>query len=438
MERAFVVFLALASIVPADSQTPCPPAQSTLDCAVMTNNLGSTYFAAGKYREAEAMFTRAIALWATQPAPSDDLAKAFHNLAAVYRAEGRYPDAARFYLRALDLRESLRILNELGLVYLDMADYVQAEKTLQRALATVQANQAEATENGADTFTAWGVLLETEGKNAAAIEWLCKALAIREKLDGPDSVPAADAASDLALAYRQEGDLAQAESLYRRALEAYRQASDPNSLAVVLNNLGRVVAEQSRYKEASELYHESIRVAEQGLGPDHPDVAVALSSLGKLMIAQRKFSDAEPLLERAERIDRESFAPDHPRIGYDLSNEAVVAVGRKHYAVAEALYGKSQAILEKALPPNHPEIGKVVARLAHVYCLEGRLDESEELYRRALNILTQAWGPENPQLYAFLQSYEAVLRARHEYAEAESVQVRSTKIRVVEALRNEN
>ena len=113
----------------------------------MTNNLGSAYFSAGKYREAELLFTRAISLWATESAPSDDLAKAFHNLGAVYRAEGRYADAARFYLRALGLRESLAgsrditllpILNELGLVYLEMADYVEAEKILQRAIAIVR------------------------------------------------------------------------------------------------------------------------------------------------------------------------------------------------------------------------------------------------------------------------------------------------------------
>src|ERR1700690_3173651 len=101
MQPAFVVLLALASIAPAaespgsqaqdgsrapaespipDSKTACQPAQSTRDCAVMTNNLGGTYFSAGKYREAELLFTRAISLWATESAASDDLAKAFHNL----------------------------------------------------------------------------------------------------------------------------------------------------------------------------------------------------------------------------------------------------------------------------------------------------------------------------------------------------------------------
>jgi tetratricopeptide (TPR) repeat protein len=451
MERALVVFLALASFAPAAdlpvSQDLCPAQQSARECAVATNNLASIYFLAGKYREAEPLFTRAISLWATDAAPSNDLANAFHNLGAVYRVEGRDADATRFYLRALALRESLTgpgdvgllpVLDGLGLVYVDMANYVEAENILRRALAIVNAHEAESPDKGADTFTAWGALLENEGKNADAIVWLGKALAIWDNLGDTNSLAAADAAHSLALAYRQEGDLPRAESLYRRALAAYRHASRPRNLVAVLNNLGRVLTEQSRYKEAEQLYHEAIDVAEQRLGPEHPDVAIGMSGLGKLMLARRKFSDAEPLLQRAEQIDRKNFAPDHPRIGYDLCNEGMVAMGRKHYADAEELFKKSLEILDKTLPPNHPEFGKIAAHLANIYRLEGRLDESEQLYRQALSILTVAWGPENPQLLATLQSYEAVLRSRQEYAEAESVEVRTTKIRVVQALRNSN
>ena len=79
-----------------------------------------------------------------------------------------------------------------------------------------------------------------------------------------------------------------------------------------------------------------------------------------------------------------------------------------------------------------------MARLASVYRVEGRWDESEEFFRRAIKILERAWGPDGPQLLSVLQSYEALLRLREEYAEAESVQVRSTKIRVTAALRNSN
>ena len=78
MERAYVVLLALASISPAaetsDPKSPCHAAQSMNDCAILMNNLGSVYFARGKYRDAELMFARAIGLWAAEPAPSLDLA----------------------------------------------------------------------------------------------------------------------------------------------------------------------------------------------------------------------------------------------------------------------------------------------------------------------------------------------------------------------------
>src|ERR1700728_4214239 len=100
MERALVVFFALASITPAAeplvTKTPCQPTKTTLDCAVLTNNLGSTYFAAGNYREAELLFQQAIELFTEASPRSDDLAKAFHNLAAVYHAEGRNTAAAQY------------------------------------------------------------------------------------------------------------------------------------------------------------------------------------------------------------------------------------------------------------------------------------------------------------------------------------------------------
>lgn len=456
MKRIILVVLALATIAPAaelpsldalDRKPPCRRSQSTSECAVAVNNLGSRYFAAGKYREAESLFTRALSLWTARAATSDDVAKALHNLGAVYREEGRYADATRFLLQALEARESLvdpdavallPILNDLGLAYLDMADYAQAEKILQRGNAIVQAHQAGETEHGADAFAAWGVLLETEGKNGAAIDSLKRSLATRERLVGQNSAAAADAANDLALAYKQQGDLTTAEGLYRRALAIYRKSGNPGSLVTVLNNLGLVLAEQTQYKEAEQLYREAIQVAPQRLGASHVDVAVGLGNLAKLMIARRKFADAEPLLARAEQIDRENFAPEHPRIGFDLHNEAAAAAGRKHYAEAENLYQKSDAILEKSLPPDHPELGKVVAGLANVYRLEGRFVEAEPLYRRALQILDRAWGTADPRLFNVLESYEAVLRARQEYAEAESVQVRSTKIRVGEALRDSN
>jgi tetratricopeptide (TPR) repeat protein len=407
-ERAFVVFVLLASISPAAEppESPCQAAPSSRECAVMTNNLGSIDFSAGRYGEAELQFARAISIWTAETEPSEDLAKALHNLGAVYRAEARYSDAVSLYESALDLREVLAgpsditlvpTLNELGLIYLELADSVRAERTLEHARTIVHTYEAEQTAAGADAM------------------------------------------NNLALAYRQQGRLADAAELYRRALLVYQHISDQGREVAVLNNLGRALAEQGQNKEAEELFRRAIDEAQRHLGtPTNPDVAIGFSNLGKLMIEKGKYSDAAALLRRAEQIDRQNFASGHPRIGFDLANEGAAAAGRKRYRVAEEFYKESDEILEKTLPPHHPEIGNILAHLADVYRVQGRLDESETLYRRALKILEQAWGPENPELLGPLRSYEALLRTRQEYAEAESVEVHRTKIRVVEALRNTN
>ena len=157
LERALVVLLALASIAPAvhafqsraeskaqESEALCRPAQTAADCAVTINNQGSAYFASAKYQDAGRMFTLAISLWSSEPAVSDDLAKAYRNLGAVYRIEEKYSDAAHCFLRALDVRESLQgqgdvsllpILNDLGRLYLEMGESRQAQNTLRRAMA---------------------------------------------------------------------------------------------------------------------------------------------------------------------------------------------------------------------------------------------------------------------------------------------------------------
>jgi tetratricopeptide (TPR) repeat protein len=412
MERAFVVFLALASISPAVqpvvSDGPLEglcAARSARECAVMANNLGSKYFSAGKYRDAEALFTSAIALWAGNSDFSLDLAKAYHNLAAVYRAEGRYSDSASVFQSALDLRETLAgpsdlslvpILNEYGLVELHLANLVQAEHLLRRALQIVRLHQAE-----------------------------------------PTTV-AADVMNNLAIIDRETGRMQEAEELYGQALDVYRHTSDAEREVKTLNNLGRVFAEQAQYKEAERLYREAMAVAESRLGSSHPGFALGIGNLGKLLIERGKYKEAEPLLRRAEQIDRASLSPGDARIGFDLDDEAIAAAGRRHYADAESLYQHSQAILAQALAPKDPEIGKVDTRLAAVYAHQKRWSESEELFRRGINILKQAWGPENPQLLNILESYEALLRSRQEYAEAESAEVQATRIRVVEALRNSN
>ena len=255
-----------------------------------------------------------------------------------------------------------------------------------------------------------------------------------DSLFGSKAAVTADTLVELALVYRREGRLSEAEDLYRRAIATYRDEPAAKYLPVALHNLGQVLIEQQNTKEADRLLREAIAIWEKQLGPEHPDVAAGLTSLGILLTSKNKLSEAESVLRRASDIDQKSLLANNPKIGYDRENLAAVAAGRKHYAAAQVLLEEAKAILESCLPPNHPEIGRILARLGEAHLRQGDLEQSETLYQGALTILEHAWGQESPLLLPLLENYSVVLRSRKDYAAAASVDMRTMRIRVKQAL----
>jgi tetratricopeptide (TPR) repeat protein len=334
----------------------------------------------------------------------------------------------------LNLRESregstaftlLPILNGFALLQRDIGDYSTSRQLVERAASIAELYRDRESVDAADSFGTLGQILELQGNLADAKAWLARALMIRERCFGPESATVVGTLSDLALTARHQGRLRESEDLYRRIL---RVAASPDALL----NLGRVLFEQRRTKEAEKVFRQAI--ARAG-APPHPALAEGLTSLAMLLIAQHQYKEAESLLRHASEIDGHNFAADDPKIAADLSNRAALAVARKRYAEAEELLAHADAILTKRLPADHPEIGKVMASLAEIRSRQLRWEESEELYERAVKILEQAWGSENPQLLSTLESYSRVLRARQDYAAAERMDLRTTKIRVVQTLR---
>jgi tetratricopeptide (TPR) repeat protein len=69
---------------------------------------------------------------------------------------------------------------------------------------------------------------------------------------------------------------------------------------------------QGKYTEAEALYQRALKMREQVLGPQHPDVANSLNNLAWLYSALGKYAEAEPLYQRALKICEQVLGPDHP------------------------------------------------------------------------------------------------------------------------------
>ena len=79
---------------------------------------------------------------------------------------------------------------------------------------------------------------------------------------------------------QEQGDLDNAERLYRRAIQIHEKAFSRQHPLVgqALNNLAVVYLLKGDYATASHMYQEALAIRGAALGPHHPDMAKALTS----------------------------------------------------------------------------------------------------------------------------------------------------------------
>ncbi len=117
----------------------------------------------------------------------------------------------------------------------------------------------------------------------------------------------ADQAGDLnnrAVSFRSQGRYAEAEPLFRSALDIMERAKGPEHLdvAIILNNLGEIHYVQGRYAEAEPFYQRALAIKEKMLGPDDLGLATTLENYAALLARTNREAQATTLAARAKLI----------------------------------------------------------------------------------------------------------------------------------------
>jgi CHAT domain-containing protein/Tfp pilus assembly protein PilF len=237
------------------------------------------------------------------------------------------------------------------------------------------------------------------GRYAEAEPLLKRALAIDERVSGPDHPEVASDLSSLALLYHVQERYPEAESLYRRALDIRERAlGDHPDTALTLGNLASLMAEQGRLDEAEPLLRRALAVTEKALGSNHPDTGYSANSLAVTYRALGRRDEARVLLERALAIFERALGPDHPNTAMALNNLGEVYCDAGRLAECEAMFERVLSILGKFYPEDHPRIVGARANLAGTYILAERYPLAEAEFRKALASLERALPSDHPQI----------------------------------------
>jgi tetratricopeptide (TPR) repeat protein len=249
--------------------------------------------AVGNYVRAEELLQRAF---------DTDLAAARRAQDAVRRAQ----DAAdKRYLTAAKTRA------DLGQLKLTELRYAAAAEDFQAAANLVPQGELLVRSGYLNSL---GRVAQTAANYPVASAALAEALSIRERLLNPDHRDVAVSLNNLALLYRDQGHLAEAEPLLKRTLAIDEKVFGPEhpNVAISLNNLAVLYNDQGRLVEAEPLYQRALAIREKVLGPQHPNVATTLNNLAGLYQDLGRLADAEPLFQRALAIDEKVLGPEHP------------------------------------------------------------------------------------------------------------------------------
>ncbi len=216
------------------------------------------------------------------------------------------------------------------------------------------------------------------------------------------------------------GNLEEAASLLRQAIEIERAASADETLALanMQDHLAAVLIQQSDYEAAESLLRSTLEIRRRLLGPDHVDVASNLNNLAVALKEQDREAEAESLHREALSIRRLALGSDHPDVAESLVNLGDLLHASGRYDEAEPMLRDGVRIFRVAYGPIHPRIANAVNAHANLLARVGRYSEAEPLLREALDLRLQLYGSEHHLVSKSLNDLAVFLRNRGDFQAA--------------------
>jgi tetratricopeptide (TPR) repeat protein len=332
---------------------------------------------------------------------------------ALVGADGSPPEGAEV--------EASYLLDQLAIFRLTvLAAYWQARPLFERALAIREKVLGPEHPDTAMSLNNLASLLYEQGDLAGARPLYERALAIRQKVLGSDHARTASSLDNLASLLQAQGDDAVARPLYERALAIREKVlgQEHPDMAMSLSNLASLLQAQGDLAGARRLYGRALALYEKALGSEHPDTAMSLNNLASLLYEQGDLAGARPLYERALAIRQKVLGPDHARTASSLDNLASLLQAQGDDAVARPLFERALAIREEVLGPEHPDTAMSLNNLASLLQARGDLAGARPHYERALALYERALGPDHPNTNRARSNLAGLLLASSQPTEA--------------------
>lgn len=334
-------------------------------------------------------------------------------LAPAVRAIGeRFPDQPK-------VQSGLRL--SIGRAYYRLGRYTEAIPLFRESVSLRMQHYGD---NAPETLSAAGDLVTTlvDASQLDEAEGLLETMLSR--LPGGDDdfdLPRAVALSSRGSIKMLRGDHAEAERLYREALDLRLQVlgADHEESINNLSDIGLTRWEMADAKGAEAIWREALERARRILGPEHATTLTLIGNLGTALNAQGRGDEAEPLYREALALKRRLRGDSHPSTLASIGNLGYLLDARGDLAGAEPFYVERYERTLELLGPDHASTLTATHNLGYLRRRQERLEEALALFRTALQGRERLLGRENRDTLFSLSSLGVTARQLGHWPDAE-------------------
>lgn len=364
---------------------------------------------------------------------------ALTTLAEVLAAGGHTDDARRLLLQAgqmlapgeaLPPAEAGRIAYNLGLLFLEQANYAQAEAQLTTALNQRQTALGRAAPALAPILNGLGQVQVAQGNDETAQDYFEQALV----LSPPEqTLNRANSLTGLAQVQQGRGAYLQAKAQFEEAL-ALRQASlgeQHPAIAQALLKLAGVETELGDYTNAEAHYQTALDLNHRSLGEQHPATAATLEQVAGLYQLKGEFDLAESSFKQALAVQRARVGEQHPDFVRGLANLAGLYQQKGDTTQARQQLLLALQTAQSAKPPRPPLVARIKNALGQLYRTLGRYELARQELDQALALQQQAdFGETHAELAATRHHLAELALDRGDYRQAAAEEKAALEIRL--------
>ncbi|WP_375559194.1 CHAT domain-containing protein [Bernardetia sp. OM2101] len=276
-------------------------------------------------------------------------------------------------------------------------------KEVQEKLGKQRVDYASACRNLAVIYKELGNLEEAEKLQLEAKD-------IIEKTVGKNNNEYAKSCNELAIIYNDKGKPIKAEEYYLEALAIRENFKDklPLEYAVSCGNLAIVYIYQGLYDKAEPLCIIAKETCKKEVGEKHPYYSAFSGNLAYLYLQQQKYDKAKEIMLEIIKIKKETVGKNHLDYLNSYRNLGYYYKAEGDFKEAEVIFAELREKYEKLLGKDHLLYAISCNDLGTAHYWQGEYEKAEQFYLENRKIIEKILGKQNKD-YTRTQSNLAIL-----------------------------